>query len=281
MKLPNFKLLGVSLLLIGSSVYWFVFGSASLTSATRDAGASGAGHSAQPLPIQTADSVLNSVVNETSAKKEMGPLKGFMGTPAETAEVKKWFAQHGELFGEADLEYQSYDENTLRSLGNNGDLRALHRLAEICLDKDHYTLEGYGPAAAEGHLWMAAILGSSKALADLALMHDARVFGAPNMSGAEKRLAAIEVLARYNAASLRGNRYPDINDASAFKETYQINLSSEEQLLVNQRAKEIYENMSSKRRELGLDEFDNTVPDSVNNFFASQELIFKSDRQTE
>lgn len=273
MKSPKFKLLGLALLSIGCGVYWFVSGSTAPSELTGGI-ASGARESAQSSPLQSIDST----VKQYSDKKRVEELRGFMGTPAETAEVKKWFAQHGELFGDADLEYQSYDENTLRSLGNNGDIRALHRLAEICLDKDHYMLEGYGPVAAEGYLWMAAILGSSKALADLALMHDARVFGDPNSSGAEKRLAAIEVLARYGAASLRGNRYPEINDASTFKETYQINLSSEEQLVVNQRAKDIYENMLSKRRELGLGEFDNTAPDSVKNFFASQELIFKNNR---
>lgn len=273
MKSPKFKLLGLALLSIGCGVYWLVSGSTAPSELTGVI-SSAARESAQSSPLQSTDSA----VKQYSAKKRVEELRGFMGTPAETAEVKKWFAQHGELFGEVDLEYQSYDENTLRSLGGNGDIRALHRLAEICLDKDHYMLEGYGPAAAEGHLWMAAILGSSKALADLALMHDVRVFGAPNMSDAEKRSVAIEVLARYNAASLRGNRYPNINDASAFKETYQIDLSAGEQVLVNQRSKEIYENMSAKRRELGLNEFDNSVPDSVSNFFTSQELIIKNSR---
>ncbi|WP_323814127.1 hypothetical protein [Cellvibrio sp. NN19] len=210
-----------------------------------------------------------------SVDNKEATLSGFMGTPAETAEVKAWFSTHGELFGEVDSEYQSYPEQTLRELGSGGDIRALHQLAEISLDSDHFMREGYGFNAAEGYLWMAAIQGASKALADLALIHDARVFGSPNLSNSERRIAAIEVLARYDAASYRGNRYPNINDARVFKETYQIELSPEEQLMVKQKGKEIYESLQLKREELGLGAFDNSVPDSVKKFFESQEVIFE------
>lgn len=274
-QIPKFKLLVLSLLLISCCIGMFWFFLEHTDQAKLAESESGEGLALAQTTSSDSTSPYAASVALPLVKKNGDALRGFMGTPAETAEVKKWFAQHGELFSEEDLEYQSYDESTLRQLGNDGDIRALHRLAKMCVDKDHYMLEGYGGAVAEEYLWRAAVLGSSKALADLALMHDARVFGTPGISATEKRLAVIEVLARYDAASYRGNRYPNINDASVFKETYQINLSTEEQLKVNNRAQEIYDSLSKRRSELGLDEFDNSVPDSVEKFFEVQESIFK------
>jgi hypothetical protein len=54
-----------------------------------------------------------------------------------------------------------------------------------------------------------------------------------------------------------------------------IQLTEEDKQLIETRAQEIYNNLSKHRDALSLDEFDNYVPESVNQYFGEVETIQK------
>jgi hypothetical protein len=190
-----------------------------------------------------------------------------LGTPAEAAEIKQWYRDRGRFFANHDVEYKNYDELTLRKLADTGDIRALHALADLYIDDEHFGLEGYGLEATNDLFWKAAAYGSTEALYQLALNMETLKYSSTGPE-LENRKYVLEILSLYNTAALRGDEMPNLVSAKAFKFLNHINLSSEEKRFIEQRSQEIYNQLLQKRIELGLGNFDNSQPESVKKYFA-------------
>lgn len=66
--------------------------------------------------------------------------------------------------------------------------------------------------------------------------------------------------------TLRGDRLPAIIGSKDFIKINKLDLSIEDQQKIQARSQEIYADLVQKRSALGLGEFDNSVPDSVNRY---------------
>lgn len=202
------------------------------------------------------------------------PIKEYttlFGNPVQAAEVGDWFASRGSYnFSDKNLTYKSYDKLTLEQLAAEGNMRAMHALADFYLDPKNIEYGGFDPAIEQ--FWNAAIYGSTGALENLALIHKIKIYEATNLVD-DKKTAAIEVLALYKAASLRGDRWSELSDVPTFLQLENIHLLPDDQNKIELRAQEIYSDIESKRNAKGLGGFDNSIPDSVKNLFEKIEKI--------
>jgi len=202
------------------------------------------------------------------------PVKEYttlFGNPVQAAEVADWFASRGSYdFSDKNLTYKSYDKLTLEQLAAEGNMRAMHALADFYLDPENIEYGGFDPAIEQ--FWNAAIYGSTGALANLAHIHKIKVYETINSIDGKKS-AAIEFLALYKTASLRGDRWSELSDVPTFLKMANIHLPPDDQDKIEARAKEIYNDLESKRNAKGLGNFDNSMPDSVKNLFDKIEKI--------
>lgn len=213
-------------------------------------------------------------VDSAATNKDISPKTSvvkqnltMLGTPADAAEIIQWYRERGKFFDEHDSEYKNYDETTLKKLADSGDIRALHALADLYIDDEHFGLEGYGLEATNDLFWKAAAYGSTEALYHLGLNMETMNYSSTGPEP-ENRKHALEILSLYNTAALRGDEMPNLVSANAFKFLNHINLSDDEKKFIEQRSQEIYSQLLQKRVELGLGNFDNSQPESVKKYFA-------------
>lgn len=189
------------------------------------------------------------------------------GTAQEEAEVKKWCSARGAkcaLEWQDDKIYESYDITTLESLSNSGDVRAMTHLAERYA-KD-FIDKGEPDKGFElrNHLYFkAASYGSTDALLKLGLAAYTGTLRSP-LQGRE---LALEALAYYEVAAVRGDRFGKLLLGSLPVKENELVLTDADSAYIETRAEEIYQDLQRKRRELGLGEFDNDVPEPVKRYF--------------
>lgn len=257
----------IALLIIAAAIsLWVVLKNSASTSSGPSFGAS--------LPANNVSNSVATVTPSQSVKLQLPPqvslqkYETLMGTPAQASEVKDWYVRRGNYaFSDGNREYVSYNQATLEKLSANGDIRAMHALANMYQDDVH--LHQYGADAANILYRNAAVYGSTQALADLAVDHQVRFFSHETNEQA-KKAAGLEVLALYNVAELRGDKWANLNEGLLFKRG--LTISVEEQQYINMRSQQIYDELRQRRNELGLGEFDNSVPDTVKHFFEQLEL---------
>ena len=173
------------------------------------------------------------------------------------AELKEWQASRG-YSTHAD-EYSGYSEAILEDLAKNGDTRALSTLAAL-----RYRTHGFNGAAP---LYSkAAMRGDTDALGQLALIEEISHYGNAK-SEDEKHLSMLRTLVWYRVASLRGDRLPELFMGNAFITNNSIHLSNTDNQRIAAMADKFYKGMQDTRNNLGLGEFDNSVPDSVKRYF--------------
>lgn len=148
--------------------------------------------------------------------------------------------------------YETYDNETLRQLGNTGDLRALHELADRSetIAEHNVILE------------KAAVFGSTQALDKLGLMTELTA-SLSDKTPEEKKPIVIESMAYYEAAVLRGDWEGKLTFGRSLLGKHPVDLTDEDYNTIQKRSQEIYNNIQAKRYELGLGDFDNSIPDSV------------------
>lgn len=192
-----------------------------------------------------------------------------LGTPAEAAVVKNWFTERGySSWSGNPNEYSSYNEETLKKLADGGDIRAMDALGKLYLDTAHAA--DYGLNAAIPLYTKAAIYGSTDALQSLGVSKEIRGYLRADTDEARK-VEALEVLSIYNVSALRGDKFPNDTVAAAFISNNSIVLTEADQQKINERSLQIYNDLQQKRRDLGLGDFDNSVPPEVNKFFVQLE----------
>lgn len=151
--------------------------------------------------------------------------------------------------------YASYSDQTLFKLANEGDLTALHLLAEKVYRKDGYK-------AAEPYYIKAAAYGSTRAFLYLGTAEETSNYHAAK-SEQDKRLSIIKTLAWYEVANLRGDPFPKAEIGSAFIENNNINLSQQDKAEIKRLAHAYYEGIQAIRAKYSLGNFDNSVPEEV------------------
>lgn len=226
------------------------------------------------VSFESKSSKTGAALTQSSPEIIAPPVKEYttlFGNPVEAAEVADWFASRGNYdFSDKNLTYKSYDKLTLEKLAAEGNIRAMHALADFYLDPENIEYGGFDPAIEQ--YWNAAVYGSTDALGNLAHIHKIKVYEATNSIDGKKD-AAIEFLALYKTASLRGDRWAELNDVPTFLKMANIHLLPDDQDKIEGRAKEIYNDLESKRNAKGLGSFDNSIPDSVKNLFDKIEKI--------
>lgn len=182
----------------------------------------------------------------------------------ETKEIKEWFSSKGYFTTEDSAVYESYSDETLKSLGKQGDLLAL----DLLISK---AVKAGNEKAAKQYITIAAVYGSTTPLGSLAF------FTFPghsnNLTEAGRRISALETLAVTKVIEIRGDRSlaksTHTSLFNSYKRIYSSDLviSDDEQKYVDSRAQEIYDQLQKIRHEVGLGDFDNTEPTSIKKVF--------------
>ncbi len=182
--------------------------------------------------------------------------------PVEFAEQVDWFLSRGNYAVSGESEYETYDMPTLVRLSDSGDVRAMHALAKLYLS-DEYSKQ-YGLKYAEAMYLKAAVYGSSYALTELAIIEDSKRFGTIED---DTRKQLVESFVYYKTAEIRGDRYGYLAGGDLSLKELTPQLTKEEKIYIEEKAKALYEKMRRERESLGLGEFYNSVPDAVKKLF--------------
>ncbi|MDZ4286010.1 MAG: hypothetical protein U1A23_03720 [Candidatus Sungbacteria bacterium] len=202
------------------------------------------------------------VQNKNSLKNNEKEIWSPMGSAADTAEIKNWFAQRGNFsfMGDEKLnDYATYDDATLNQLGDAGDLRALHTLADRSKNINDF----------KSTLYKASVWGSTEALIRMGAISEADDLD--SMSAESRKQMIIDALSYYDAAQLRGDWWGNIVRGESLLKRYSHDLSQYDKSAIQSNAKKIYADIQRERNALGLGEFDNSIPESVIKFY--EEMI--------
>jgi hypothetical protein len=180
------------------------------------------------------------------------------GDKAQLEQLLRWKADRGwfDLLSEdfnGAPDYRNYPKDVLEKLASEGDLRALHTLAR----KPMRTVER------RGILTKAATYGSTFALIQIANGITTQKDFMPNPTEENKRLAIMDALAYVEVVKMRGEIIASKENAITIRDVYHFVPTEGERQLIQEKAQVIYNDLNSKRKELGLDEFDNSVPPIV------------------
>lgn len=184
-------------------------------------------------------------------------------------EVITWREQHG-YFSQSDMQtYKAYSMDTLENLANDGDLKAIHALAELKVK------EGDVEKVRDVYL-RGAVLGSTAALSMAGRITRPHLdMSKYQRDGGEKRfrLDMLEALSLLEVALIRGDRGESVSEQLREMKK-EISLTQEDEETINKRAAEIYSDLESKRYAIGLGPFDNNVPSKVDDYFDAEQKGF-------
>lgn len=196
------------------------------------------------------------VEGEKSRKNISDGSDSLAGTPAQEEVLFKWRQERGYL--NMDLqkkaEYEKYDLTTLKIMVDSGDVLAQAQLAEHYYGDDH-----------KREITKAMAMGSTSAVMRRGATLESEYERANNEK--QRQEALIELLGLYEMGALRGDPYNQIVTQDWFIREHAIQLTEQDKIAIKQRGKEIYNKVQQQRFELGLDEFDNTVPQAVSNYY--------------
>ena len=155
-------------------------------------------------------------------------------------------------FDESQLvEYSSYDLRTLESLAKTGDIKAIHLLAMERLKQ--------GELDAAHELWLeAAIYGSTQALNVAAGNRFSKYYTAEDII--EKEVYLQEAFALIHVSKRRGDFIATDEYIQLMKDIHRVSFTPEQEQIISKRADRFYEELESKRKDIGLGSFDNDVP---------------------
>lgn len=213
------------------------------------------------LPVNaTSSRGPNNSAQEQSLVVEEKPRRnssGIEGTPAEAEVVRNWQQERGYLGRDRQKleEYKGFDISTLKIMIDSGDLLAQSALIRRSIG-EMKTRE----------IYKALAMGSTEAVMMLGIEREV-AYEEKVEAGDESDALVNEVLAVYEMGALRGDRYNQIVLQNDFIKKHNIQLTEEDKKAIRQRGKELYDEIQQKRFELGLDEFENTVPSEVNNYY--------------
>ncbi len=218
----------------------------------------------QVQPVGTANISAQAKEGDKVDPKKFVPSITF----TEYRELRDWDAARGYFSADELEDYEAYNEQTLKNLAAEGDIKAMNVLSSYYMQKD------YRPEEARALDYKAAVYGATSVFADLANnahadMQRNEIIDETYKNPERRKEGVIEVLAYYKVAAMRGDPRASIPHMSSYKKLHKIRTGEELALSpemldkIDSRAKEIYDELVRARRELGLGEFDNSTPETV------------------
>lgn len=199
--------------------------------------------------------------NEERIAENQSKSVGNSWTTEDQAIYSDWITKRG-YTAFSDNEYGSYNEETLTALAKEGDIRAIEKLGDL---NYHH---GYG--AALPYYLDAATRGSTQVFVKLASIEDISNYSNAKTDD-EKHKYALRVMVWCEVANLRGDRWPAASQGNYLMTKANLALSEQDKKYISLQAKDIYQRLQEQRNEMGLGEFDNSVPDAVNRKVGSWE----------
>lgn len=181
---------------------------------------------------------------------------------AQKDEVLRWKAERGwfdilasDQNGAPD--YRTYSKDVLEKLGEEGDLRALHTLARLPIS----------PEERQNVLTKAAVHGSTFALFQLSNNVSSELGREDNPSELRKRQVLVDALAYAEVARMRGEGKSTVDlQVQGIQYSLQQTPTEADVKLLEKRINDIYGDLESQRKQLGLSEFDNSTHPLVEAF---------------
>lgn len=173
-----------------------------------------------------------------------------LAADAQIAKYTGWRQSRGQFVSSELGDYRSYNDDTLTTLGKQGDLKALRVLSVRLLLS--------GDIKRSAHFAnIAVVFGSTQALQELSELVGPTF--APKDS-AQARAAALEALALTKVIEIRGDieLAEQTRNAFAIANRVDLSLTPEEKSFVDSRASEIYAKFQAIRTAKGLGDFDNS-----------------------
>jgi hypothetical protein len=204
------------------------------------------------ITLQDKDSQSSDVKNEVIAK---------INNAAEQEELTKWKLKRGTDLSH-DPEYESYDSDTLRKLGNSGDIRALAVLSNKYAGYPDAKSQRFAAAAR----MKAAMYGSTYATKQQAIR--AMQLRATAKNDTERKNLLLEGMAWYKLGLLIGDPtyyFKEIESPAYVNEG--IALSAKDFEKIDEMAHRIYSSLEASRNKVGLGNFDNSMPAVVEDYF--------------
>lgn len=203
-----------------------------------------------------ASSAFDVSFNDVKENKNWNP----MGDAVSAEKIKKWFSERGNysFYGVDELsDYQTYDTETLTRLGDSGDLKAMHVLGDRASNFSEL----------KNILMKAAAYGSTEALIQLGSLNENDEGNIGEKSAEIQKAKILTALAYYDVAQTRGDWWGNIAAGKSLTERYHIHISEQDKQLIEDLSEKIYQDLETRRSELGLGDFDNSVPDEVIKFY--------------
>lgn len=167
--------------------------------------------------------------------------------------INRWKFDRGYLPNDASKidEYDRFDVKTLKIMSDNGDILAQTELISRSSGEEE-----------KREIDKALAMGSTAAIinAGVAFRNEYKLAE----SDEQRHEALLNRLALYEFGALRGDRYHQIDAEYSLLRNIQI--SDEDRRIISERGKALYENLQLQRTELGLGNFDNSVPPEVKKF---------------
>jgi hypothetical protein len=163
-----------------------------------------------------------------------------------------WLESKGYFFRtEISSEYNGYDDDTLHTLADNGDLRALTILADKKISSGDVDI-------ARQYLSRAVVIGSTAAIIKLAIMAQPDQYDVRGLSDKQKVDASIEALSLYRFAALRGDTDAANRGFNSLVELRDLHIEESDARRISNRASEIFNDYRAQRLAIGYEDFDNT-----------------------
>lgn len=257
--MKKFLLIGI-LVSVASAAIYFYFQTDSIVDQKALHEATDSADSLSILAASSGSSHLpdNKAQDQPQVREEKSGLDsgGIAGSPAEEEVVRKWEQERGYLGkdGQKKEEYKGFDLPSLKIMVASGDVLAQSEIIR----------RSYGEARTK-EIYKALAMGSTDAVMDLGLQVEGQYEDAK--SDNERHKIVKEVFAVYEMGALRGDRYNQIVLQNDFIKKNNIQLTEEDKKAIKLRGRELYNEIQQQRFELGLDEFDNTVPPEVSNYY--------------
>lgn len=202
--------------------------------------------------------------NPMTPKEEQTDVKqAVVPAPTSTAseQIKNWKMERGTDLS-SDPEYESYNGETLRTLGNSGDIRALAVLSNKYAGYPDEKSQRFAAAAR----MKAAMYGSTYATKQQAIR--AMQLRINAKSDVERKNLLLEGMAWYKLGLLRGDPtyyFKEIESPTYVNEGIELNAKDFEK--INEITHRIYSSLEASRNKIGLGNFDNSAPVAVADYF--------------
>lgn len=174
-------------------------------------------------------------------------------------EIRLWQAEKRGYYyaGAVPSDYDDYNLDTLKTMGEQGNLKALDMLAYKYVSSFDYknARKVYKKSAARG---------STYALVRLATME----FDSSSSTVKESDVRSLNALAYLQAGILRGDTQL-LMDASATIKYFPRQLTEEDNTFIRRKGLQIYRQLEAERTKLGLPNYENTVPEYALEYYKS------------